>query len=125
MLVALVFDLKLRRQSHSKRSLDGLYREVFSRHRSVDTSAVVADGNQALMSIMESTPGMEHFAETYVRRASVIDLQAEAAPFGLKVERLGLRTRISISETLTRQQRDLLRELGYNDSVRTPATKKH
>jgi len=124
MLVAFVLDLKLRSQSRGKRSLDGLYREVFGRYRSFGTSAVAADGNQAVAAIIESTPGLEHFAETYVRRAAVIDLPAEATPFGLKVERLGLRTRISVSETLTRQQRDLLRELGYNDSVRTPGTKK-
>lgn len=124
MLVALILDLKLRSQSHGKRSLDGLFREIFSRYRSVGTSAVAGDGNQAVVTTIESMPGMERFAETYVRRASVIDLQAEAGQFGLKVERLGLRTRISVSETLTRQQRDLLRELGYNDSVRTPARKK-
>jgi predicted metalloprotease with PDZ domain len=124
MLVAFILDLKLRSQSHSKRSLDGLYREIFTRYRSVGTSAVATDGNQAVVTIIESTPGMEHFAETYVRRAAVIDLQGEISPFGLNVERLGLRTRISVSQTLTRQQRDLLRELGYNDSVRTPATKK-
>ena len=39
-----------------------------------------------------------------------IDLRQELAPFGLKVETFGLRTRISVSEDPTKQQRDLLRQ---------------
>lgn len=127
MLVAFLFDLKLRSLSRGKRSLDGVYREIFNRYRSAEPSVTtaMADGNQAVTTILEATPGIERFADSYVRRASVIDLQAEMAPFGLQVERLGLRTRISVSETLTRQQRDLLRELGYNDSVRSPRPRKN
>jgi hypothetical protein len=46
------------------------------------------------------------------------------APFGLRVETFGLRTRLSVSEQLSRPQRDLLRELGYNDSARLSTQKK-
>ncbi|MEK6336545.1 MAG: hypothetical protein AABM67_16580 [Acidobacteriota bacterium] len=123
MLVALLFDLKLRSQSRGKRSLDGVYREVFNRYRVVDPSATAADGNQAVLTAIDGTPGMEQFGNSYIKRPSAIDLRAELAPFGLQVERLGLRTRINVSETLTRQQRDLLRDLGYNDSVRSPRPK--
>jgi len=54
----------------------------------------------------------------------VINLAERLAPFGLRVETFGLRTRISVSESLTRQQRDLLHDLGYNDSVRSPNHRK-
>jgi hypothetical protein len=132
MLVAFLFDLKVRSQSRGKRSLDDVYREIFNRYRLVEPSGIpikaearrIADGNQAVVTILDSIPGMQHFADSYVKRASVIDLQAETALFGLRVERLGLRTRISVNETLTRQQRDLLRELGYNDYVRSPIPRK-
>ena len=120
MLVALLFDLKLRSQSRGKRSLDGVYREIFNRYRVVTPSSTAADGNQAVVTVIEGTPGMEQFANSYIKQPSAIDLRAELAPFGLQVERLGLRTRINVSETLTRQQRDLLRDLGYNDVVRSP-----
>jgi len=133
MLVAFLFDLKLRTQSRGKRSLDDVYREVFRRHRLVEPSSVpitgdvgrTADGNQAVVTVMEGTPGMQEFAESLVRHAATIDLPSELATFGLRVERLGLRTRISASETLTRRQRDLLRELGYNDYARSPIPTKH
>jgi predicted metalloprotease with PDZ domain len=133
MLVAFLFDLKLRTQSRSKRSLDDVYREVFRRYRLVEPQSFpitaeaggTADGNQAVMTIMEGAPGMQEFAGTFIRRAAAIDLSSELATFGLRVERLGLRTRISVSETLTRRQRDLLRELGYNDHARSPIPRKH
>jgi len=48
----------------------------------------------------------------------------QLAPFGLRVETFGLRTRIGVSESLTRQQRDLLHDLGYNDYVRSPGQRK-
>jgi len=133
MLVAFLFDLKLRTQSRSKRSLDDVYREVFRRYRLVEPQSFpitaeaggTADGSQAVMTIMEGPPGMQGFAESFIRRVAAIDLSSELATFGLRVERLGLRTRISVSETLTHRQRDLLRELGYNDYARSPIPRKH
>ena len=133
MLVAFLFDLKLRTQSRSKRSLDDVYREVFRRYRLVEPSSGpitgdvgrLVDGNQAVVTVMEGTRGMQEFAESFIRRAAAIGLSSELATFGLRVERLGLRTRISVSETLTRRQRDLLRELGYNDYGRAPIPRKH
>jgi predicted metalloprotease with PDZ domain len=133
MLVAFLFDLKLLSQSRGKRSLDDVYREVFRRYRLVEPPSVPitadagqnADGNQAVVTVLEGTPGMQGFPESFIRRAAAIDLSSELATFGLRVERLGLRTRISASETLTRRQRDLLRELGYNDYARPPIPRKH
>jgi len=133
MLVAFLFDLKLRTQSRSKRSLDDVYREVFRRYRLVEPQSFPitaeaggnADGNQAVMTVMKGAPGIQEFAESFIRRAAAIDLSSELATFGLRVERLGLRTRISVSETLTHRQRDLLRELGYNDYARSPIPRKH
>ena len=133
MLVAFLFDLKLLSQSRGKRSLDDVYGEVFRRYRINEPSsgpitaeaARTTDGNQAVVTVMEGTSGMQGFAESFIRRAAAIDLTSELATFGLRVERLGLRTRISVSETLTRRQRDLLRELGYNDYARSRTPGKH
>jgi hypothetical protein len=128
MLVAFLLDLKLRNESHGKRSLEDVYREVFRRYRVIEPRSSDAgrttDGNQAVVTVMEGTPGMQNLAESFIGRAVVIDLPTELAAFGLRVERLGLRTRISVNETLTHRQRDLLRELGYNDSERAPKSRK-
>jgi predicted metalloprotease with PDZ domain len=130
MLVAFLYDLKLRSQSRGKRSLDDLYREVFQLYHSGEQPTIAADarstidGNQAVVTVLEGAPGMGDFADSFIRRATPIDLPAELAPFGLRVERLGLRTRISVTEGLTSRQRDLLRDLGYNDYVRSRTQKK-
>ena len=55
------------------------------------------------------------FVDRFVNAPVAIDLQKELAPFGLTVEKLGLRTHIFISEHLTGRQRDLLKQLGYNE----------
>jgi len=60
----------------------------------------------------------------FIRNAVTISLPEQLAPFGLKSETIGLRTYISVNQTLTRQQRDLLHELGYNDFVRSPGQRK-
>jgi hypothetical protein len=67
---------------------------------------------------------MQDFGRSFVSNAAAINLAEQLAPFGLHAETFGLRTRISVSESLTRQQRDLLHDLGYNDSVRSPQQRK-
>jgi hypothetical protein len=56
----------------------------------------------------------DEFVRAFIQRPVSINLESELAPFGLKVDSTGVRTQISVSEKLSKQQRDLLRELGYN-----------
>ena len=126
MLVALLYDLKLRSLTHGKHSLDDIYRELFRGHPSVGTvTELRSDGNEAVLAVLDNSTGMRDFPDTFIRRPVGIDLASELAPYGLRVERLGLRTRVSVNDSLSRQQRDLLRELGYNDVVRSPHSGKH
>jgi len=129
MLVAFLYDLKLRSVSRGKRSLDDVYRELFRQHHSAEGVALEAerrsDGNDAAIAALSNAPVMQGFAESLIRRPVAVDLPSELPPFGLRIERLGLRTRVSVSESLTRRQRDLLRELGYNDVARSPRQGKH
>jgi hypothetical protein len=62
--------------------------------------------------------GSPVFVTRFVTQPANIDLKTELAPFGLRVEKFGSRTRIVVGEKLTSRQRDLLRELGYNDRTR-------
>ena len=131
MVIAFLYDLKLRSQSRSKHSLDEVYRNIFRAHR-VSEAGVGAgssdgqgsDGSEVAIEALGFYPGVQDFGRIFIRNAVAINLQEELAPFGLRVETFGLRTRISVSEALTRQQRDLLHELGYNDYVRAPRPRK-
>jgi predicted metalloprotease with PDZ domain len=132
MLVALLYDLNLRSLSHNKHSLDDVYRNIFRQYRKDEANARSAgiqrgqgsDGSEAALKLLGAYSGMQDFGRSLVSNATAINLPERLAPFGLHVETLGLRTRISVNESLTRQQRDLLHDLGYNDSVRSPNHRK-
>ena len=83
-----------------------------------------SDGTEVVLKALGAYSGMQDFGRSFVSNPAAINLAERLAPFGLRVETFGLRTRISVSESLTRQQRDLLHDLGYNDYVRSPRSKK-
>lgn len=115
MLVAFLYDLMLRQKTGGKRSLDDVYRQLFRRHR--ETEARV-DGNTAVLSALNEPADMREFTRQYVEGASAIDLGAMIAPFGLRVESVGVRARVLVADSLKREQRDLLRKFGYNAQSR-------
>jgi predicted metalloprotease with PDZ domain len=132
MVIAFLCDLNLRSLSRNKRSLDDVYRSIFREHRNEEGNARGAgsereqesDGSEAALNALEAYSGMQNFGRSLVSSPIAINLAERLAPFGLRVETLGLRTRISVSESLNRQQRDLLHDLGYNDYVRSPRPRK-
>jgi len=128
MLIAFLYDLKLRQVSHNKHSLDDVYRNLFREYRSPETRSnggqAGGDGSEAVLKLLGSYSGMQEFGRSFISSPVAIKLGEQLAPFGLQVEMFGLRTRVSVRETLTRQQRDLLHDLGYNDDVRSPRQKK-
>ena len=106
MLVAFLYDLTLTRQTGGKNSLDDVYRTLFRRH---GIRAAREDGSSAVLNILGGTGGMQDFARRYVEGHADIDLAAALAPFGLRLETTGARTRVVVSDTLDKSQRDLLR----------------
>jgi predicted metalloprotease with PDZ domain len=131
MLIAFLYDLKLRSLSQNKHSLDDVYRGVFRDYRYEEKSSRAgtrpgqgSDGSEAVLKALGSYPGMQDFGGSFIVNPASINLAERLAPFGLRVETFGLRTRINVSESLTRQQRDLLHDLGYNDYVRSPRQRK-
>ena len=70
------------------------------------------------MNLLAGESMSQDLVQMFIRNPVVINLQAELAPFGLRAEKFASRTSINVSEQLTKRQRDLLRELGYNDYVR-------
>ena len=82
-----------------------------------------ADGNDVVMETLSREFGMKEFVADSIGKARRISLSEALLNSGLVAESFGARTRISVSGSLTRQQRDLLSDLGYNDSVRSRSRK--
>lgn len=115
MVVAFLYDLNLRSQTGGKRSLDDVYRRVFRDHpRKSAVKQAEADGNAAATTALRSELSSQNFVERFVTAPVSIDLKNELAPFGLRVEKM-VRTHISVSEDVSKRQRDLLKQLGYNE----------
>lgn len=106
MLVAFTYDLKLRQVSRDGTPVAEIYPQLFQ------AAAGRGNANEIIMSILSLRPGMKQFAERYVQNPSEIELQATLAPFGLRAETTGFRTRIVIDKP-NNEQRSLLRSLGY------------
>ena len=113
-VVAFIYDLRLRSSSHNKRTPGELYRTLFARFKVDDKRAKSVDANMAVTTALSEVLGADDFVGSFINRPAVINLASELAPFGLKTESIGTRTQISVSDKLSKQQRDLLRDLGYN-----------
>ena len=111
MLVAALYDLSVRRDSRGKRSLDDVYRALFRQRR---TGVERREGNAAVVAALNSVAGASDFSKRYIESANQLDLTNALNTFGLKVEGNGARTRINVADSLSRAQRDLLRQMGYN-----------
>ncbi len=114
MLAAFLYDLGLRQKSKGKRSLDDVYRELFRLSRA---SQARRDGNQTALAALNNAGEMQDVTRLYIESASAIDLPAAIAPFGLRLEPGGVRTRIAVADSLSGAQRDLLRKFGYNEKL--------
>jgi hypothetical protein len=115
LLVAFLYDLSLRQMTRGKRTMDDVYRSLF---RDRLESAEPRDGNEVVLRVLRGQGDLGQFIQNYIENASEIDLKSMVAPFGLAVEQVNRRTRISAAEKINSQQRDLLRSLGYNNETR-------
>jgi len=125
MVVAFLYDLSVRFESRGRNSLDDVYRTLLGRYPLFKPGAAESkrvdedpDGNLVALEVLSTAPGMQSFAQNFVRQPVTINLGSELPRFGLNVETAGARSRIIVSEKLTRKQRDLLRDLGYNGDRR-------
>ena len=127
LVVAFLLDLRLRTISHGKSSLENVYRELFKHYGSTLPTEVEgkaeSDGNDAAVNALTASLGSDDFVRMFVRNPVSINLSAELSAFGLTVESVGRRTQITVNAKLTRAQRDLLRQLGYNEITRATRSK--
>jgi predicted metalloprotease with PDZ domain len=114
MLIALLIDLK-KRASGNERGLDDLYQKLFAKYQVInEDQRERKDGNDAVIALLDTERAVSGSAAAAINDARAIDLPKELAPYGLSVEKVGLSTRVAAAERLTKRQRELLRELGYN-----------
>ncbi len=114
LLAAYLYDLGVRQQTGGKRTLDDVYRVLFQSQR---TAGAGHDGNVIVLEIMDSIAGGPALTERYIKHGGEIDLAGALRPYGLEIATEGARTRILIAAQLSRAQRDLLKQIGYNTAA--------
>lgn len=110
MVAAFLYDLALRQRTKNRSSLDDVYRTFFRRHR----AGVTEDGNAAALEALRFNGLMSDVVAELIEHPGEAKLAERLAPYGLRVETVGGRVRITIEDQLTPAQRDLWRRLGYN-----------
>ena len=81
-------------------------------------ASVRKDGNSAVIAALGGAGGeMRTFVRRYIESPAGIDLKSVLSVYGLQLLPGGVRTHVQIADSLSREQRDLLHQLGYNEKV--------
>jgi predicted metalloprotease with PDZ domain len=110
MLVAFLYDLKIRKESGGRLMLADRYRELFSRR-----VAANANGNEAIIAVLDSAPAMSGFAKSYVENSTKLELEHVLPAYGLTLDSSGKKSQLRVSRDLNDEQKQLLRSLGYRN----------
>lgn len=106
-LVAFIYDLMLR-EGADRETLADIYPEVLQAGRGSRQ-----DSNELLTKLLNRREGMDGFSERFVESTAEIDLASVLAPFGLEVASAGSSSRIQVGKNINKEQRRLLKTLGY------------
>lgn len=107
-LVAFIYDLMLRRNSASRETVTGIYPELLKAGQGSGQ-----DANVVLIELLNRRTGMERFSERFVEGTAEIDLVSLLKPVGLELAKTGSSTRIQVRKNIDKEQRQLLKTLGY------------
>jgi predicted metalloprotease with PDZ domain len=107
MLVAFLYDLLMRKESGGRRSLADSYRTLFNGQLTDG-----ADANEAIISVLGSTPVSRDFIKAYVENSTAVDLNKVLPAYGLSVLFTGKGSQLRVGE-LNQDQKQLLRSLGH------------
>jgi hypothetical protein len=107
MLVAFLYDLLITRTSSGRNRLTDLYRELFSR------PPEPADGNDAIISLLSSTPAAAELAKSYIQSSKELELDSALASYGLRLDTTGKSSTFRLNNELRSDQKLLLKSLGY------------
>ena len=110
MLVAFLYDLKIRKESGGKLTLDDRYRELFSRR-----VAANANGNEVIIAVLDSAPAMSGFVKPYAESNTKLELEQLLPAYGFTLDSSGKKSQLRVSRDLNAEQQQLLRSLGYRN----------
>jgi predicted metalloprotease with PDZ domain len=110
MLVAFLYDLKLRHESGGRASLADCYRELFG-----GRVAANANGNEAIIALLDAAPAMNGFGQLYIEKNTKLELEQLLPAYGLTLDAAGSKSQLQVSRNLNAEQKQLLRSLGYRD----------
>jgi predicted metalloprotease with PDZ domain len=110
MLVAFLYDLKIRKESGGKLTLGDRYRELFSRRVTAN-----ANGNEVIIAVLDSVPAMSGFVKQYVENSTKVELEQMLPAYGLTLDSSGKKSQLRVSGDLNAEQQQLLRSLGYRN----------
>lgn len=110
MLLAFMYDLKLRRESNQTQRYSDLYWRLFDLF-----AGKQADANQAIMQLLNSIDGMHEFGATFIEGTTPLHLEIYLAEFGLDLNTNGERSSMRVKPQLTNDQKRLLHSFGLAD----------
>ena len=110
MLVAFLYDLKIRKESGGKALLADRYRELFD-----GRVAANANGNEVIIALLDAGPAMSGFGKLYVENKTKLELGQLLPTYGLALDTSGKKSQLQVSRNLSAEQKQLLRSLGYRD----------
>ncbi|HKR61495.1 MAG TPA: hypothetical protein VJS64_17545, partial [Pyrinomonadaceae bacterium] len=110
MLVAFLYDLKLRQASDCQSSVSGVYRDLFLWQPTGHENA-----NETIIRLLSKPVGMDGFIKDSVTLRGGVDFKESFSKYGLEVKPGDSRSRLSVSNDLNQAQRKLLRCLGYKN----------
>jgi predicted metalloprotease with PDZ domain len=108
MLVAFLYDLKVREESAGKITLADRYRDLFN-----GGVTEHAQGNEAIINVLGSSPALKGFAKAYIENSSDLDLEQALPVYGLQLDTNGKSSQLRVGRDLDTNQKRLLRSLGY------------
>jgi predicted metalloprotease with PDZ domain len=108
MLLAFLYDLELLYESRGESRLANRYVDLF-RNYSVKT----ANANDAIMSVLISSPATERLLKAYVEDRQELELAETLKRYGLIVNIRKSATDLKVTPDPTQEQRRLLKSIGY------------
>jgi predicted metalloprotease with PDZ domain len=111
MLVAFIYDLKLRSLTTCGASLDNIYADLFRLPVTGQGSA-----NETIIGLLSGREGLRSFARDYVENAGKLSLDATLSTYGIEIRQDASgagATKLVVSGNLSESQRKLLNCIGY------------
>lgn len=112
MIAAFLTDIALMSNSNGKRTVETLFRRLFSEHR---ISTVSAEANDTLLRIFREFPETDAVVRDVITGSGPAEWNAQIDLIGLENRTGTLRTALRVKEKPSGKQKAMLDKLGYNN----------